>query len=148
MTTKSDFTEEEWKAMEKGVTGAGLLVSASDPSFFNSFSESVALAKELAEEHKSSDNELVRELAHTHGTGFGVTTSSTELESETLEALRSAVATIGSKAPDDLAAYRQLVLAVADRVAAAKGGVKPEETQAIDKIKGAIGEDQAPASNG
>jgi hypothetical protein len=139
MATKADFTEDEWKTMEKGVTGAGLLVSSSDPGFFDTFSESVALAKELAEEHKTSDNELVRELSHTHGTGFGLTTSPTELESETLDAVRSAVSTIGSKSPDDLAAYRQLVLAVADRVAAAKGGVKPEEAQAIDKIKEALG---------
>ena len=26
MATKADFTEEEWKALEKGVTGAGMLV--------------------------------------------------------------------------------------------------------------------------
>jgi hypothetical protein len=146
MASKADFSEDEWKAMEKGVTGAGLLVAASDPGFFDTFSESVALAKELAAEHKSSENELVRELAAPHGTGFGLATSSTELETETLGALRSAAAALASKAPDDLAAYRELVLAVADRVADAKGGVKPGETAAIEKLKDALGTAQEPAA--
>ena len=31
MTTKSDFTEEEWRTVLQGPTSAGLLVVASDP---------------------------------------------------------------------------------------------------------------------
>ena len=31
MATKADFTEEEWKALQKGVTGSGMLVSAQRP---------------------------------------------------------------------------------------------------------------------
>ena len=31
MATKADFTEEEWKMLQKGVTGAGLLVSGGRP---------------------------------------------------------------------------------------------------------------------
>jgi hypothetical protein len=30
MATKADFTEDEWHALQKGVTGAGMLVSVSD----------------------------------------------------------------------------------------------------------------------
>ena len=30
MATKADFTEDEWKALQRGVTGAGALVSVSD----------------------------------------------------------------------------------------------------------------------
>ena len=30
MTTKTDFTESEWGALQKGITGSGLLVSLSD----------------------------------------------------------------------------------------------------------------------
>ena len=139
MATKADFTEDEWKALEKGVTGAGLYVSASDPGFMDTFGEASALAKGLGAEHTSSDNELVRELSGTHGTGFGLTASKTDLEKETFAALASSVATLTAKDPADAEAYRQLVLAVANRVAGAKHGVSDAETAAIEKIKEALG---------
>lgn len=138
MATKADFTEEEWKTMQKGVTGAGLLVSVGDRDFSDSFGEAGALAKYLAEERDQNASELIRELAHVHGSGFGFTASQQEVESETVAALGSAVATLAAKAPDEAAAYRQLVLGVAGAVAEAKGGVKPGETAAIGKIEEAL----------
>lgn len=48
MAKKSDFTEQEWESMQKGVTGAGLLVSLSDRSFFDTFREAGALGKHIA----------------------------------------------------------------------------------------------------
>ena len=48
------------------------------------------------------------------------------------------MAALASKAPDDLDRYRKLVLDVADRVANAKGGLAPNETAAIEKIKSAL----------
>jgi hypothetical protein len=65
---------------------------------------------------------LVRELAHMHGSGFGFTASVDKVEGETLAALRDATATLASKAPDDVDAYRELVLGAADHVANAKAG--------------------------
>ena len=32
MATKTDFTDQEWESLQKGVSGAGLLVSLSDRS--------------------------------------------------------------------------------------------------------------------
>ena len=49
MATKADFTQEEWEAMQKGITGAGMLVAISDRGFFDSFKEASALAKHLGE---------------------------------------------------------------------------------------------------
>ena len=138
MATKADFTEEEWKTMQKGVTGAGLLVSVGDRDFSDSFGEAGALAKYLAEERDQNASELIRELAHVHGSGFGFTASQQEVETETLTALRSALATLAAKAPDEVPAYKQLVFGVAETVAEAKGGVKPGETAAIEKIKGTL----------
>ena len=74
-----------------------------------------------------------------HGTGFGFTTSREKAETETLDALRSATATLQAKAPDELAAYQELAIGVAEHVASAKTGVKPSETGAIAKIKEALG---------
>ena len=34
MPGKSSFTEQEWEALRKGVTGAGMLVSTSDRGSF------------------------------------------------------------------------------------------------------------------
>ena len=139
MATKADFTEDEWETMQKGVTGAGMLVSVGDRDFTDSFGEAGALAKYLGEQREQSESELVRELASVRGTGFGLTDSQQEVEAETLAALRSATATLAAKAPDEAGAYRQLVLDVAEAVAEAKGGVKPGETAAIEAIKGALG---------
>jgi hypothetical protein len=139
LATKADFTEEEWKTMQKGVTGAGALVSISDSDFTDSFGEASALGKYLAEQHEKSDSVLVRDLAHVHGTGFGLTASREKVETETLDALRSATATLQTKAPDGLADYQELVIGVAEHVASAKTGVKPSEADAITKIKEALG---------
>ena len=138
MATKGDFTEEEWKAMQKGVTGAGMLVSAGDRDFTDSFGEAGALAKYLAGQREASDSELVRELAKTRSSGFGLTDSAQEVQAETLAALRDALATLAAKAPDEMSAYRRLVLDTAEAVAEAKGGVKPGETAALEAIKEAL----------
>ena len=138
MAGKADFTEAEWKALEKGVTGSGMLVSVADRDFTDSFGEASALAKALAA-HRESSSELVRELAGTRGTGFGMTASPQEVESGTLDSLGVALTALAAKAPDDVDAYRQLVLDVAEAVAEAKGGVGPDETATLERIKAALG---------
>jgi hypothetical protein len=139
VATKADFTEDEWKTMQRGVTGAGTLTSVADADFTDTFGEASALAKYLAEQRRSSDSALVRDLASVHGTGFGLTASRDEVEAGTLAALRAAVATLEAKAPDELAAYRELVTGLAEHVAEAKTGVKPAESDAMAKISEALG---------
>ena len=138
MATKADFTEQEWESLQKGVTGAGLLVSLSDRSFFDSFKEAGALAKHTAQARQSSASELVREVAAIHGTGFGLGTSPGQVESETLEALRAAKAALQAKAPDELEPYRQFVLDVARSVGEAAGGGEAAEQAAVEKIEAAL----------
>jgi hypothetical protein len=139
MATKADFTDDEWHALQKGVTGAGMLVSVSDADFTDSFGEASALAKFLGEQRQKNESELVREVAAVHGGGFGLTTSREKVETETMAALRSAVMTLSTKAPDEVAAYRQLVLDLAQAVAGAKGGVTETETKVIDNVREALG---------
>jgi hypothetical protein len=139
MATKADFTEEEWETLRKGVSGAGTLASLSDRDFTDSFGEASALAKYLVAQRDQGSSELVRALAHERPRGFGITASPQEVETETVEALHSATRILGEKAPDDVDAYRQLVLGLMDAVAEAKGGVTPEETAAIQKVKDALG---------
>jgi hypothetical protein len=139
MATKADFTEDEWKALQKGVTGAGMLVSVSDRDFTDSFGEASAIAKYLGRQREEGASELMKELAHAKGTGFGLTDSQQEVEAETLDALRSSVAALTTKAPDELDAYRELVVGVATSVGEAKGGLTEVETATIAKLEEALG---------
>jgi hypothetical protein len=139
MAKKSDFTEQEWEQLRKGATGAGLLVSVSDRSFFDSFKEASALAHHLRDAHEHSDSALVRELATGHDRPFGLTASPEEIEKSTVEAIQQAVATLTAKSPEDLPAYRRLVLDVSESVAAAAKGVSPQENSALEHIRAALG---------
>jgi len=138
MATKADFTAEEWESLQRGVTGSGLLVSLSDRSFFDTFKEAGALGKHIAQAKQSNPSELVRELADVHGTGFGLTSSPNEVETETLAALQSAKTTLESKAPDEMESYREFVVEVARSVADAAGGGETAEGGAIEKINSAL----------
>jgi hypothetical protein len=139
MAKKSDFTEQEWEALQKGVVGSGLLVSLSDRSFFDTFKEAGALGKHVAQAKKNNASELVRELADVRGTGFGLTASPDKVEQETLDALRTAKSALESKAPEDLEPYRQFVVEVAQSVANAAGGGDTAESGAVEKVRSAVG---------
>jgi hypothetical protein len=125
--------------MQQGVTGAGLLVSVSDADFTDSFGEASAIAKYLGAQREGASTPLTRELAHVHGTGFGAFASADKVEAGTLDALRSSVTTLQEKAPDEVDAYKQLVLGAAEHAANAKGGLQEGETAALDKIRQALG---------
>jgi hypothetical protein len=139
MATRADFSDEEWKAMQSGVSGAGTFVALVDRSFFDSFKEANALAHHLRDAREHSDSALIRDLAAGHDRPFGVTASPEEIEHSTVAALEQAVATLGSKAPQELPAYRALVLEVAESVAAAAKGVSPHENSALERIRAALG---------
>jgi hypothetical protein len=138
MATKSDFTEQEWEALQKGVVGAGLLVSLSDRSFFDTFKEAGAMGKHIAQAKQSAGNDLIRELADVRGAGFGLTTSPEKVEQETLQSLQQAKTALQAKAPDALEPYRQLVVEVAESVASAAGGGETAESGAIEKVRAAV----------
>jgi hypothetical protein len=139
MATRADFTDEEWKAMQEGITGAGMFVALVDRGFFDSFKEASALAHHLRDAHEHSDSVLVRDLATGHDRPFGMTDSPEKVEQSTVATLQQAVAVLEAKSPEDLPAYRKLVLEVAESVAEAAKGVSPQENQALQKIRAALG---------
>ena len=139
MATKTDFTEAEWTALQRGLTGSAMLVSLADRDFTDTFGEVGAMTKFLQGQQVAAPSELIREVAKTHSTGFGVTTSPQNLRTETMAALQAAIAALEAKAPAELDAYRQTVLGVAQSVAEAKGGVTPVETAMLDEIRKAVG---------
>lgn len=138
MAGKADFTEQEWGTLQKGATGAGLLISVSDKGFFDTFKEAGALAKHLNDAREGHDSALVRELSQVRGSGFGLTDSPGDVERETIDALRSAISILQAKAPDEVDAFGSFVIGVAESVARAAKGVGPGETAAIEKIRAAL----------
>jgi hypothetical protein len=137
VATRTDFTDQECESLQRGVMGAGLLVSLSDRGLFDTFKEAGSLAKHVAQAKRSSSSGFVRELADLHGTRFGLTASPETVERETLEALRSAKATLESKAPNEFDSYRQFVVEVARSVGEAAGGERAEDA-AIEKVESAL----------
>jgi hypothetical protein len=133
------LTENEIETLRKGATGAGLLVSVSDRGFFDTFKEAGVLAKHIAAARGSSESAVVKEVASGRSLGFGVTSSPDEIESGTVDALRSAVTLLKEKAPAELDAYRSFVLDLARSVAAAAPGGDDSEAGAIAKIEAALG---------
>lgn len=138
MASKADFTPEEWSTMQKGVMGAGMLVSLADPGFFDTFKEATALAKHIKQAHESGPSLLVRDLAQIHRSDVKMSHNPLEVQTETLAALEASVATLRAKAPEEVPAYREFVLDVAQSVAEAGKGVAPGETDAIAKITAAL----------
>lgn len=138
MAAKADFTEDEWNTLHRGLTGAGMLVSISERGFTSTFKETGALAKFLAAQSQEGASEFTRELAGTHGSGWKVRSSPDELRDGTLAALRSSVEILTAKDPEDLADYRELVLALAQRVSDAAPEGEEVEKNAIDSIRDAL----------
>ena len=125
--------------MQEGITGAGMFVALVDRGFFDSFKEANALSHHLRDAHEHSDSVLIRDLATGHDRPFGMTASPEEIEQSTVATLGKALAALDAKSPEDLPAYRQLVMDVAQSVAEAAKGVSPQENQALDRIRAALG---------
>jgi hypothetical protein len=141
MTSKSEFTEQEWELLRDGPPTAGMIAAAASSG--GSFRESWALAKALTEARQHhGESELLDAIVaeRPHAKRYG---SPAELEEQGLAHLREAVALIGQKSPQDADAYKSFTLSVAERVAEAhkEGGaaVSTGEHEALDKIATAVG---------
>ena len=125
--------------MESGIVGAGMYVALVDRGFFDSFKEANALAHHLRAAHEKSESALIRDLAAGHDRPFGATASPQEVEQSTVAALQQGVAALEAKSPEDVPAYKALVLDVAESVAEAAKGVSPQENQALERIRSTLG---------
>ena len=138
MAGKADFTEEEWEQLRKGATGAGMLVSVSDRSFFDTFKEASSLAKYL-KGSRDDDSQLLRDLASEGGTRLrhGRLARRGRERDDRGAARRGCHA--AAKAPDELEGYRAFVLELAESVGKAAGGGDQVEAATVEKIRAALG---------
>jgi hypothetical protein len=144
MTSKSDFTTEEWQLILEAPPTAGLIVVTAQRG--GSFRETVAMAKayvEARQQHGKSEllDEIVAakpERDHTHYH------SPEELKQHGLQQQRDAVALLQTKAsPEEVDEYRRFIVTLSHRVAAAHRehgqDVSEAEQAAIDDITEALG---------
>jgi len=144
MTTKADFTEEEWALVLEGPTTAGMMVLMADRG--GSIRESFSMAKAYTEARKQhGESELLDEVVSTKPKVDRTRHRSLdELREHGLGELRQVVQLLESKAtPEELEDYRRFTLGLAERVAAAhrEGGqqVSERERAAIGEIEATLG---------
>jgi hypothetical protein len=118
MTTKSDFTAEQWQLILEAPPSAGMIVVTAQRG--GSFRETIAMAKaygEARQEHGKSEllDDIVAakpERDHTHYHSFE------ELKQSGLQHLRDSVALLQSKAtPDEVDEYRKFIVTLSQKVA-------------------------------
>jgi hypothetical protein len=146
MTTKADFTDEEWKQVLEGPTSAGMIVATAEKG--GTFRETFAMAgayTDARKEHGAS--ELLDEIVtHRPKTEHIKAHSKEELKEGYLAEIRGAVGLVTDKAtPEELGDYRLFIVNLAKKVAGAKeekgstDGVSESEAAAIVEIEGALG---------
>ena len=144
MTTRADFTEEEWRKVLEGPTSAGMLVVTASKG--GMFRETIAMSKAYAEaraEHGGS--ELLDAVVATNPKVEHIHADSPEAARERLIGiLGEASALVASKADvEELGVYRRFVISLAEKVAAAHREhgvtVNDAEARAIEDIRVAVG---------
>ena len=145
MTTKADFTDEEWKQVLEGPPAAGLVVSTAQRG--GTFREAFSIAKAYAEARKQhGESELLDEITAAKPQVDRTRAASAEEQKEhSLGLIRDSVALVAQKgSPEEAEQYKGFVLAVAERVGGAKSEgsapVSDAERAAIDEIAAALRE--------
>jgi hypothetical protein len=143
MTTKADFSAEEWKLILEAPPSAGLIVVTAQRG--GTFRETIAMVKAYGEARQQhGESELLDEIVaakperdHTHYH------SPDELKQQSLQHLRDSVALLERKAtPVEVEEYRQFIINLTHKVAAAHRehgqDVSESEQTAIDEITAAL----------
>ena len=142
MTTKADFTDEEWDTIAEGPPAAGLVVSLAERG--GTFREAFSIAKAYTEARKQHGaSQLLDEITSARPeVDRSHHASPEDTRSHSLERISQAVGVVEQKAdPQELADYKAFIVSVAERVAAAKGDepASAPEQAAIEEIRGAVG---------
>jgi hypothetical protein len=146
MTSKADFTPEEWELVLEGPPSAGMLVITAQRG--GMLRETIEMAKAYAEarqHHGQSEllDDIVSARPKMDHTRYH---SLDELKEHSLGHLRDAVALLEPKAaPEEVDEYRRFILNLADKVAHAhreghgEAAVSDAERAAIAAITEALG---------
>jgi len=155
MTTKKDFTEEEWIQLLKAPTAAGLHIMMADPNFvIGTMKEALTISSEIVKREKAQNSELLAAMLADFNDKDMARQARVEFDKKNLEAmrqaawdaLRKAVWILDQKAtPEESAEIRQWLYELAQKTAeaASEGGflgfggtrVSDKEKEALDELK-------------
>jgi hypothetical protein len=137
MANKQTFSPDEWNKVMESVALSGMAVTAADPSgLIGLLQESFASASTLIKAKSDTGaNELVKAVVAEFETSEGRSSvrealkkrfgdaKPAEVSQRSIAALREVTALLDSKAPQDAAAFKQLLSTISSKVAeAAKEG--------------------------
>ena len=156
MSTKTDYTAEEWKAIAGAPVAAGLYITLADASGpVGITKEAMAVGKAITNSAAADAPEIVRALAESVKSGGGrpelpdvPKTDVAQMKLALQGRLQDALGAVAAKSPDEAEAFRKWLLSVAANVAQAskEGGflgiggtvVSPEEQVALEELAGAL----------
>jgi hypothetical protein len=142
MTSKDDFTAEEWEAISDAPVLAGFMVitASKGGTIRETFSMSKAWVE--ARQHHGESELLDAIVAEKPKVDRKESHTPVELHQKGLQMLGDAVRMIKEKAPDELDAYRKFVTGLAERVASAHKEhgeeVSEGERAVLDEIASAL----------
>ncbi|GAB4455373.1 MAG: hypothetical protein OHK0029_11400 [Armatimonadaceae bacterium] len=131
MANKNDFSVDDWDVIRNAPNlVAATMMVAGKSGMLGTFGEAFAVARSMYDS-LSSDTPLIRDIANPEETkeaqehinhlltGFDSDRRADELKAATLAKLDQALVLISEKDSSDLAAYKQWVYSIAERVARA-----------------------------
>lgn len=158
MTTKTDFTAEEWEQLLEAPMSIAMYIAVASPSIFGSIKEAVSVAKNIAKKTKEGATELLSFLLADYQDKESAKLAQPEFESkdpasikqEVLDELGAVVALLDEKATAEEASEIKswLYQVGVDAANASKEGgflgigavrVSDEEKAALVEIAGALG---------
>jgi uncharacterized membrane protein len=146
---QSDFTTEEWTALQQSLMASGVLVSLAEGTV--DAEEIFALIKTLREASVAHPRRFIRQLTatSTFNTGLRPGTRYTDYKPSALETIQAAADLVAAKAPAELPGFRQFLAEIATTVADAnkEGGFfgvgarqrTPNEAAAMQAVRTACG---------
>jgi hypothetical protein len=128
------YTDQERETLRTAAFGAVYMVSSAEPGFFDMVKESFAGSKAFAK------SPALRDVLRSGGLPQMPQGSPEQVEQNVLSALSESLEILASKGPDEVRGFQTAVSSAVDEVAkAAGGGPSSKETEAIGKVKAAVG---------
>ena len=158
MTTKTDFTAEEWEQLLEAPMSIAMYIAVASPSIFGSIKEAVSVAKNIAKKTKEGTTELLSFLLADYQDKESAKLAQPEFESkdpasikqEVLDELGAVVALLDEKATvEETSEIESWLYQVGvDAANASKEGgflgigavrVSDEEKAALEELAGVLG---------
>jgi hypothetical protein len=157
MSTKTDYSAEDWKAISSAPVAAGLFLTLSDASGpVGIMKEAMAVGKAISESASGDVPDIVKALAENVKSGQGrpdlpdvAAGDRAKTKNALIDGIKKAVQAVESKSPGEVAGFKAWLVSVATKVAQAskEGGflgiggtlVSREEEEALKQLADILG---------